>query len=115
MRDSGIGDQSVRADGGASAAGTSGGELIILADLTARGFAELAHRIAKAGGVPILELLGRRRAASVARARNALYAALRAEGLSYPEIGALLRRDHCTVMSGVKRAAMAPLRVRVVA
>jgi chromosomal replication initiation ATPase DnaA len=69
-----------------------------------------------ATNVPECALLGRCRTMSVGRARNALYAALRAAGLSYPEIGALLGRDHTTVMHGVRKAgaaSAAKVRVRV--
>lgn len=50
------------------------------------------------------QILGKDRHQSIAAARLAAYWLLRALcGLSYPQIGALLRRDHTTVMSGVKR------------
>jgi hypothetical protein len=47
-------------------------------------------------------VLGRSRILPAIAARRALCRALRAKHLSYPEIGALLDRDHTSVMSLVK-------------
>lgn len=52
--------------------------------------------------VTIDELCGRNRSATVARARAALCWELRRKGLSYPEIGRLVGRDHRSVMSAVE-------------
>jgi chromosomal replication initiation ATPase DnaA len=40
----------------------------------------------------------------IVRARFAMYLALRQRGWSYPKIGRLLKRDHSSVVHGVKRA-----------
>lgn len=82
----------------------------VLEDLTTWSLDDVATAVAQAHGVPLRELLGRRRHASVARARAALYTALRGHGMSYPEIGRLLRRDHTTVMSVVRNAGGPPSR-----
>lgn len=50
------------------------------------------------------DLLGDYRFRFVARARQALYLALRRRGWSYHRIGQLLNRDHSTVMYGVQIA-----------
>ena len=48
------------------------------------------------------DILGRRRGKLVMAARKDLYVALRERGMSYPEIGAMLDRDHTTVLSGCR-------------
>ena len=50
-------------------------------------------------------LLGPSRARGVAAARKEAYRALRATGMSYPEIGRVMHRDHTSVMHGCKGAA----------
>lgn len=54
-------------------------------------------------GVSVGGILGRRRSASIARARNAAYAALREVGLSWVEVGSVFGRDHTTAMDGAMR------------
>ena len=55
--------------------------------------------------VPRRELVSRCRLPAVARARLALYAALYlACETSYPELSRYLRRDHTTILIGVRRA-----------
>lgn len=62
-------------------------------------------RIALASGVRARDLLGRNRHKRVAAARKELYVLLRYEfALSYPEIGALMGRDHTTVLTAVRGA-----------
>lgn len=68
----------------------------------------LAAIVAKRTGVDVPDLLGRRRTPRLAAARRELYYALRCEGLSYPEIGGLLDRDHTTVLTEIKRRAAFP-------
>ena len=58
---------------------------------------------AGAFGVTFEMVLGRSRTFTVCRARDAVMTKLREQGLSYPEIGTLLGRDHTTVMAGVRR------------
>lgn len=52
------------------------------------------------------DLYGTGRSGGVALARQIVMYLLRAEGLSFPEIGKVLRRDHTTVMAGCKRIEM---------
>lgn len=66
--------------------------------LAQRGLLELVDERAKAHHVTRTDVLGRSRTKSVAAARQAVYRGLRERGLSYPEIGRLLDRDHTTVM-----------------
>lgn len=55
--------------------------------------------------VPRREIISRCRMPAVARARLALYAALyQACETSYPELARYLRRDHTTILIGVRKA-----------
>lgn len=80
----------------------------IVERLTIRGLLELVDAVSIAYVVPREQILGRSRLTSIVAARHAVFVTLRETGLSYPEIGALLNRDHSTVMSGCK-----PKRARV--
>ena len=51
------------------------------------------------------EILGRDRHQTIALARHVAAYLFRCDGLSYPEIGREMGRDHTTVMSGIKRIA----------
>lgn len=53
--------------------------------------------------LPSGDILGERRTLSVMRVRQELYWRLRQRGLSYPEIGELLGRDHTSIMWGCAR------------
>jgi chromosomal replication initiation ATPase DnaA len=55
-------------------------------------------------GVPESELLSDDRAYRLRRARLLLWAVLRVSGRSYPEIGRAAKRDHSTIMYGLKDA-----------
>lgn len=55
-------------------------------------------------GVTRDELQGSGRVRSISRPRYVAYAALRQLGMSYPEIGHILHRDHATVLVGVRKA-----------
>lgn len=50
------------------------------------------------------DLMGNYRFRFVARARQALYLALRRRGWSYPQIGRFMNRDHSSVIYGTKVA-----------
>jgi hypothetical protein len=76
---------------------------VIARRLDDRGRFYIAEHIAKKHSMSVLTLLGRCRTASVARAREELYAALRKTALSYPEVGYLVDRDHTTVLYAVRR------------
>lgn len=53
--------------------------------------------------IPLDVLLGQSREAWIVEARQGLMWVLRKRlGLSYPEIGRVMKRDHATVMHGVK-------------
>jgi chromosomal replication initiation ATPase DnaA len=73
--------------------------------LTAERVSRAADYTAKVFEVPQCEILGRNRIPSVARARQAMYAALY-DGCqtSYTEMAWRLNRDHSTLIYGVKRA-----------
>jgi chromosomal replication initiation ATPase DnaA len=86
---------------------------VAIANLTRRGLFHLAERVVADTGVPMDVLLGRDRHKSVTTARRALYLALRMHGLSLPEIGILLGRDHTTILAGLrpvgcKKASVTP-------
>ena len=49
------------------------------------------------------DLFGRSRTSRVCLVRHLFAYGLRLLGYSYPEIGRVLRRDHTTVMSGIKK------------
>lgn len=68
------------------------------------GLLQLAQRIAREGRVTVTDMLGRSKLRSVVRARHRFCAVVRSSlGLSYPEIGRLIGRDHTTVMNAVKQ------------
>jgi chromosomal replication initiation ATPase DnaA len=53
--------------------------------------------------VDIDAIFGKKKSASIMRARHLLWAVLReVHGLSYPELGKIFLRDHTTIMAGVK-------------
>jgi chromosomal replication initiation ATPase DnaA len=67
---------------------------------------ELAIDVARSHGAVLEEVLGPCRHRTAARARRAIWAALReTTSLSYPEIGRLFERDHTTILNGVALAA----------
>ena len=55
--------------------------------------------------VPVRFILGKGHFAEHVRARHAAMTILRHCGLSYPAIGRMLRKDHTTVMHGVRAMA----------
>lgn len=76
-----------------------GDSLSVEERLRMRGVLPLATAIASKRAVPLVALLGRARTTSVSAARRELCFALRSVyGMSYPEIGWLLDRDHTTIM-----------------
>ena len=74
----------------------------LLAALTRRGLLELLDEASREHFVSRDEILGRSRCQSIVAGRRALCRALRERGLSYPEIGRLVGRDHTTVMTLVR-------------
>lgn len=61
-----------------------------------------AERIARAHGLTLEALQYRGRTACIVAARKDVAVAARGLGLSYPQIGRLLRRHHSTVMEMMK-------------
>jgi chromosomal replication initiation ATPase DnaA len=72
----------------------------IVLDLRARGLWEPAQRIAEKHHVHVDEILGRRKHAPIAAARNELYAVAYEALQSFPLVADILDRDHTTVMQG---------------
>ncbi|HET9045113.1 MAG TPA: helix-turn-helix domain-containing protein [Burkholderiales bacterium] len=66
-----------------------------------RGLSQLVEGVAHDHAVTAADLLGRSRTKAVVAARHCLMRILRARGLSLPEIGYLLDRDHTTVLSAL--------------
>lgn len=62
----------------------------------------IARAIAAEYSLPLATVLGRSRTAHIAHARQALYWALRAQGLSLPAIGRFMQRDHTTILYGIQ-------------
>jgi chromosomal replication initiation ATPase DnaA len=68
-----------------------------------RKWLHLAGEAARAGGVTLDELLGRSRAASIVLARRRFWSDLRRlTGRGYIGLGKILRRDHTTIMDGIR-------------
>lgn len=65
---------------------------------------EIILACARMFNVPTARLKGYARCGGAKEARFALYRALRSRGNSYSAIGALLGRDHSTVLYGVREA-----------
>jgi chromosomal replication initiation ATPase DnaA len=65
---------------------------------------KLVARIAYDHGMTVEKLLARSRASSVVAAKLCLYRALRAHGLSFPEIGKLLGRNQSTIQKAFARS-----------
>lgn len=89
----------------------NGVDYIAQRDLPARyrlkaNVADIAAQVAAETGIPLPLILGPRRCkAPVARARQRVMWEARQCGLSYPEIGYAIGRDHTTVLHGVRREA----------
>jgi len=62
----------------------------------------LQQSVATHYGYTLEELLGPRRNRTLAKARHVAMLLARQQGLSYPELGRAFRRDHSTVISGVR-------------
>ena len=62
---------------------------------------DMARAVAKYWALTQEELLGPRRSPLHCEARSDLYARLRAQGWSYPQIGRYVNRDHTTVMNAL--------------
>lgn len=67
------------------------------------GLLEPLLAIAKANNVLFDDVLSSSRSKNVMRARIACYLHLRGKGLSYPEIGKIMLRDHTTIIHVVRK------------
>ncbi len=74
--------------------------------LKAAGLLGVVVDVADAHFVTVEDLLGQRRSASIVAARRAAMAAIYLAGKSMPEVGALLGRDHTTVLSHLRKAGV---------
>lgn len=63
---------------------------------------DILAEVSEATGFKESLLIGRRRTASLARARQLAYYVAHRSGVSYADIGRAMHRDHSTVMFGVK-------------
>lgn len=64
---------------------------------------EIPKAIAKVHGITLRELLGTSRKRHIVAARAEAIKMLREAGLSLPAIGAILRRDHTTILHHVQK------------
>lgn len=63
---------------------------------------KIVDAVSEATGIPAKRILGPRKDAATARARQIVMYEARRAGLSYPQIGDALDRDHTSVMHGVR-------------
>lgn len=76
---------------------------------TKRRYFQSAHSgifnaVAEAWGITVFALLSQSQARKAAWPRFAVFRLLRRKGLSLTQIGAIMKRDHSTVLSGLRRA-----------
>lgn len=64
--------------------------------------AEIVGEVSKTTGVSIIDIIGNRRIRHMVRARQMVMFIARREGMTLTEIGSYLRRDHTTVIHGIK-------------
>jgi len=60
------------------------------------------RKIAKKYGVTAQEIYGRSREKTIQAARVAVYQKMRDIGMSYPEIGRVMERNHTTILMGLR-------------
>jgi hypothetical protein len=65
---------------------------------------DVAALVATHTGITVEQIYGKRRDKPIARARFAVCCIARRNGLSFPQIGARIGRDHSSVMHAVKMA-----------
>lgn len=63
---------------------------------------KIVDAVSEATGIPAKRILGPRRDGPTARARQIVMYEARRAGLSYPQIGEALGRDHTSVIHGVR-------------
>lgn len=86
-----------------------GAEMMARAEMEARerrcSWRPAVSRICEEHGVPFAEIVGPSRTREISEARQHAYVAMRECGLSLPRIGAILNRDHTTVLYGLRKFA----------
>lgn len=60
------------------------------------------REVSEASGIPIARILGPSRVRPVVEARQLVCHVLRRHGMSYPQIGKVIGRDHTTVIHSVR-------------
>jgi len=65
----------------------------------------IVEQVASAHHVPVVDLMGRSKSRSVARARQEAMVRVRALGYSFPEVGRIFGRDHTTVVHACRQVA----------
>lgn len=69
----------------------------------------IVDRVATETGIPVSDIMGRKKTAAIIEARFRCYAEANDAGFSYSAIGRAMKRDHTTVMAGAERhRAMRP-------
>ncbi len=68
----------------------------------------LAETLAQETGVPVADILGRRRFAAVVAVRHRLWRMLRDTGMTYLDLAEVLGVDHTSVIAAVKKARRRP-------
>lgn len=63
---------------------------------------KIVEAVSEATGIPARHILSQKRTAPIARARQIVMYEARLAGLSYPQIGEALGRDHSSVVHGVR-------------
>lgn len=76
---------------------------------TPRRCADIVQAVARTYGYTVAAIKGDRRHATLIKARKACALALRESGCSYPEIGAILDRDHSSVMQLINHERLGAL------
>lgn len=66
---------------------------------------QIARDVARAYGVPVAQIMGARRQRPIVAARHEVMRRAYAAGLSLTDIGASMRRDHTSVLNGIRRAS----------
>ncbi len=66
---------------------------------------QIVDDVAEATGVPASAILGESRVRRITRARQIVMFVAHRQGLSLTEIGQFLRRDHTSVMHGIRQEA----------
>ena len=75
----------------------------VIDTLKTRGLVEVGRLVAEMYGVSLWELCGASKELPPTRARQHVWSALYDRGhYSYPVLGRIFRRDHTTIMAGVK-------------